>query len=197
MWARLYQGLLRCLHADGEIDWRRASQDSASVPAKWGPATGPNPTDRGKPGTNRYLVTDARGTPLRLRLTAVNRHDSRQMAPPLAVIPPLGTAGAADRANAPTSCTPTRPTRPRRVARSAGRVGSSRTSPARGSRAAKSTAVTAGLWSATTLGSTAFAACPPATNAALTSTRPSTRRSQALPPASTHSNRSDGSVRRS
>lgn len=46
-----------------------------------GGATGPNPTDRGKPGTKRHLVTDARGTPLGLRLTGANRHDSPQMAP--------------------------------------------------------------------------------------------------------------------
>ena len=33
--------------------------DSASIPAKGGAATGPNPTDRGKPGTKRHVVTDA------------------------------------------------------------------------------------------------------------------------------------------
>jgi hypothetical protein len=31
---------------------------------KRGDATDPNPTDRGKPGTKRHLVVDARGTPL-------------------------------------------------------------------------------------------------------------------------------------
>ena len=29
-----------------------------------GSATGPNPTDRGKPGAKRHIVVDARGTPL-------------------------------------------------------------------------------------------------------------------------------------
>lgn len=58
---------------------------------KRGPATGPNPTDRGKPGTKRHLVTDARGTPLGLRLTEANRHDSPQMAPTLDAIPPLSS----------------------------------------------------------------------------------------------------------
>lgn len=36
VWARLHQVLLERLHAAGEIDWRRASLDSASVPAKKG-----------------------------------------------------------------------------------------------------------------------------------------------------------------
>ncbi len=53
--------------------------------------TGPNPTDRGKPGTKRHLVTDARGTPLGFLLTGANRHDSPQMVPTLDAIPPLNT----------------------------------------------------------------------------------------------------------
>lgn len=36
VWARLHQVLLERLHAAGEIDWSRASLDSASVPAKKG-----------------------------------------------------------------------------------------------------------------------------------------------------------------
>ncbi len=36
VWRRLYQVLLERLHAAGEIDWNRASVDSASVPAKQG-----------------------------------------------------------------------------------------------------------------------------------------------------------------
>ena len=58
---------------------------------KGGPATGPNPTDRGKPGTKRHLVTDARGTPLGIVLTGANRHDSPLMASTLDAIPPLRT----------------------------------------------------------------------------------------------------------
>jgi len=37
---------------------------------------GPNPTDRGKPGTKRHLITDRQGIPLATRLTGANRHDS-------------------------------------------------------------------------------------------------------------------------
>jgi len=56
---------------------------------KRGPATGPNPTDRGKPETKRHLVADARGTPLDSCLSGANRHDSAMMAEALDAIPPL------------------------------------------------------------------------------------------------------------
>ena len=41
-----------------------------------GDATGPNPTDRGKPGTKRHIMVDRAGTPLAVVLTGANRHDS-------------------------------------------------------------------------------------------------------------------------
>ncbi len=37
-----------------------------------GDATGPNPTDRGRPGTKRHLITDRRGVPLAFLLTGAN-----------------------------------------------------------------------------------------------------------------------------
>jgi transposase len=37
---------------------------------------GPNPTDRGKPGTKRHVIVDRQGIPLATRLTGANRHDS-------------------------------------------------------------------------------------------------------------------------
>jgi transposase len=43
---------------------------------KRGAATGPNPTDRGRPGTKRHLATDAKGIPLAFLLTGANVHDS-------------------------------------------------------------------------------------------------------------------------
>ncbi|TXN41390.1 IS5 family transposase [Methylobacterium sp. WL93] len=92
VWTRLHQVLLGRLYEVGQLDWSRASLDSASVPAKKrGSATGPNPTDRGKPGTKRHLVVDARGTPLGLTFTGANRHDSVMMAPTLDAIPPVGS----------------------------------------------------------------------------------------------------------
>jgi hypothetical protein len=49
------------------------SSDSASVAAKRGAEMGPNPTDRGKSGTKRYLVVDRKGTPLGVHLSPANR----------------------------------------------------------------------------------------------------------------------------
>ena len=54
---------------------------------KGGPETGPNPTDRGKPGTKRHIVTDRQGTPLGLTLSGANRHDSMMLAPTLDAVP--------------------------------------------------------------------------------------------------------------
>src|SRR5919205_4228105 len=69
--------LLDRLGRAGLIDWSRCSLDSASPPAKaGGVATGPNPTDRGKPGSKRHLVVDRQGIPLAVLLTAANVHDS-------------------------------------------------------------------------------------------------------------------------
>src|SRR5215210_830710 len=42
-------------------------------------ATGRNPTDRGKSGTKRHLLTDGRGLPLAIVLTGANRHDMKML----------------------------------------------------------------------------------------------------------------------
>lgn len=71
---------------------------------KGGSATVPNPTDRGKLGTKRDLVTEERGTPLvvnvsnhRLEgLTGANRRDRSQMSPTADVVP-LPSTGRRDR----------------------------------------------------------------------------------------------------
>ncbi len=44
---------------------------------KGGERVGKNPTDRGKPGSKRHLVSDRRGVPLAVALTAANVHDSK------------------------------------------------------------------------------------------------------------------------
>jgi transposase len=43
---------------------------------KGGAKTGANPTDKGKAGTKRHLVSDRKGIPLAVALTAANVHDS-------------------------------------------------------------------------------------------------------------------------
>ncbi len=40
------------------------------------PHTGPNPTDRGKRGSKRHVITDRHGVPLAFCVTGANRHDS-------------------------------------------------------------------------------------------------------------------------
>jgi putative transposase len=42
-------------------------------------ATGRNPTDRGKSGTKRHLLTDGRGLPLAIVLTGAHRHDMKML----------------------------------------------------------------------------------------------------------------------
>ena len=45
------------------------------LPWAAGKNTGPNPTDRGKPGSKHHVLTEANGTPLSAILTGANRHD--------------------------------------------------------------------------------------------------------------------------
>jgi transposase len=61
---------------------------------KGGAATGANPTDRGKAGTKRHLLTDRKGLPLAFVLTGANVHDSVPLAELLdAVVPVKGKRG--------------------------------------------------------------------------------------------------------
>ena len=42
-----------------------------------GDFTGPNPTERGKLGTKRHVLTDKKGIPLSVIITAANTHDTK------------------------------------------------------------------------------------------------------------------------
>jgi putative transposase len=58
------------------IKWNWQSLDSISVKSPLGGAmTGHNPTDRGKLGTKRHIVTDKNGIPLSIVITSANTHD--------------------------------------------------------------------------------------------------------------------------
>lgn len=58
------------------IQWEWQAADGAMSKAPFGgAATGPNPTDRGKRGTKRSLLTDGAGIPLALIIDGANRHD--------------------------------------------------------------------------------------------------------------------------
>lgn len=56
---------------------------------KGGEHTGPNPTDRGKPGTKRHILTERGGLPLAKLLTGANRHDSAVFEQLLDAVPPI------------------------------------------------------------------------------------------------------------
>ncbi len=56
---------------------------------------GPNPTDRGKPGSKHHILTDADGTPLVAQVTAANVNDGALLLPLVDAIPEVkGKVGA-------------------------------------------------------------------------------------------------------
>jgi transposase len=60
--------------------------------------TGPNPTDRRRPGSKHHILIDAQGIPLSAILTKANRHDVTQLLPLVDAIPPIaGKRGAPKR----------------------------------------------------------------------------------------------------
>jgi transposase len=50
---------------------------------------GPNPTDRGKPGTKRHVIGDCGGIPLASVLAGANRHDSTVFETLIDAVPPI------------------------------------------------------------------------------------------------------------
>ena len=65
VWEKLHQILLAELEQADKLDWSRAAVDSAKARALGGgDQTGPNPTDRGKPGTKHHVLTEGQGVPL-------------------------------------------------------------------------------------------------------------------------------------
>ncbi|AKB29006.1 Mobile element protein [Methanosarcina siciliae T4/M] len=58
------------------LEWEWQAIDGAMTKAPLGGAgTGANPTDRGKKGTKRSLLTDGKGIPLSVVVDGANRHD--------------------------------------------------------------------------------------------------------------------------
>ncbi|MBP3982621.1 IS5 family transposase [Acidovorax sp. JG5] len=77
VWHRLHLALLDELRSADKLDFSRASVDGASgAQPPGGPYTGSNPTDRGKLGSKRHIITDRQGIPLIFCVTGANRHDS-------------------------------------------------------------------------------------------------------------------------
>lgn len=91
VWSRLHELLLAELNEADKIDWTRAVVDSAMLRAMCGgPQTGPNPTDRHKPGSKHHLLTDGQGVPMVVILTAANVHDVKELLPLVDSIPAVG-----------------------------------------------------------------------------------------------------------
>lgn len=78
VWRRLHQVLLERLAEAGQLDWSRAAIDARSLAAKrGGECTGPNPTDRGRPGSKHHILVERQGIPLVMGLSAADMHDSQ------------------------------------------------------------------------------------------------------------------------
>ncbi len=90
VWDRLHEVLLAELQASDKIDWSRATVDSGTVRAVGGgEETGPNPTDRRKPGSKHHVITDAHGVPLQVETSPANRNDIMQLLSLVVNIPPV------------------------------------------------------------------------------------------------------------
>ena len=85
---RLWEHGLLQLNVEGQLDWSFESIDGCSTKAPpGGEQTGPNPTDRGKSGTKRHLLTDTNGLPISLLVTGANVHDKTQAEALLTAMP--------------------------------------------------------------------------------------------------------------
>ncbi len=72
----LWQEGLRVYDELEGIQWEWQAVDGAMTKAPFGKtATGANPTDRGKSGVKRSLLTDGAGIPLAIVIDGANRHD--------------------------------------------------------------------------------------------------------------------------
>jgi putative transposase len=70
------------------LDWEWLAMDGAMTKAPLGgERTGRNPTDRGKLGTKRSLLTEAHGIPVGLAVEGANRHDKKVAEATLESIP--------------------------------------------------------------------------------------------------------------
>ncbi len=76
LFAQIFQAMLQYYDQVKRIQWRWQAIDSKLVPAPLGgEKTGKNPTDRGKLGSKRHILVDARGAPLAIFVSTANAHD--------------------------------------------------------------------------------------------------------------------------
>ncbi|AKB33379.1 Mobile element protein [Methanosarcina siciliae HI350] len=73
---KMWQSGLMDYDKEEGLEWEWQAIDGAMTKAPLGGAgTGANPTDRGKKGTKRSLLTDGKGIPLSVVVDGANRHD--------------------------------------------------------------------------------------------------------------------------
>ena len=85
---RFWKKCLQIYDARRGIGWRWQALDGAMTKAPLGGGkTGKNPTDRGKLGVKRSVVTDCRGVPLGIAAARANTHDAKLLRPTLTSIP--------------------------------------------------------------------------------------------------------------
>ena len=76
LFEKMWQSGLREYDDEKGLEWEWKAIDSAMTKAPLdGAGTGANPIDRGKKGTKRSLLTDAKGIPLSIVVDGANRHD--------------------------------------------------------------------------------------------------------------------------
>ena len=94
VWFHLHQVLLEHLDDADKIDWSRAAIDSTFARALGGvEGSGPNPTDRGRPGVKQHVVVDAHGIPLSGASTPANQPDVKELLPLVDTMGPLDEDG--------------------------------------------------------------------------------------------------------
>jgi transposase len=98
IWFRLFQVLLDQLEEAGKIDWARAAVDSTFARAFGGvEGSGPNPTDRGRPGVKQHVMVDAQGIPLTGEITGANVPEIKELVPLVDSCGPLDEQGEPQR----------------------------------------------------------------------------------------------------
>jgi len=91
IWEQLHRLLLAALRKAGKLDLSLTIVDSSiSRAVGGGEETGPNPTDRRKPGTKQHLIVDRGGVPLEIRITRANRNDVLEIIPLVVNVPSIG-----------------------------------------------------------------------------------------------------------
>jgi transposase len=90
VWKKLLHALLQRVGQEEGIDWDHCRVDSQTLRAVLeGSSPEKNSTDRGKKDTERHLRVDGKGTPVAVRITAANCHESLEAMNLVDDIPPI------------------------------------------------------------------------------------------------------------